>query len=64
MAKKKGKRPQIVPPFRDDRNIIRIEREPLKVRAPILPGHNHHTRELDVKKGRRRHPKHKSNGEW
>lgn len=63
--KKRGRRPQPVNPPKDDGNTIRIRREDLpKQRGVPLPaGRRFHNRSQDVKKGRRRYPKHKGRHE-
>lgn len=61
---KKGRKSQPVVMRVDDDNIIRIKIGIHKVRAPIMVGGRHHTREDDVRKGKCRKPKHKGRAEY
>ena len=65
MGKKKGKRSQPVVPKKKDDGTIVIKREDLhKERgAPIPRGRRFHTRTRDIRRGSRRHPKHKGRRE-
>lgn len=48
-------------PAKDDRNVILIEPTTPRLPPQERATQRHHSRDLDVKKGRRRHPKHKGN---
>jgi hypothetical protein len=56
-----GKRPVPTEPVKDRREVIQIEPSPPRLPPQERGTRRHHSRDRDMAKGRRRHPKHRGN---